>query len=679
MTFKRLTAAVLACTVVMAAGYSANATTDPSDPESPGAGSSPAPPATSSTAPNQCSEVSGESPSADAPSDTQAQAPSGATLTADYGFERSLASSVGAVPDLTAVGDVAAGYADEAVLGRTRPVLTFQYFSGLSLAPTAGVIDSREYTIELLFRFDRIDGWRKILDFNQASADCGLYFLEGRLSFYPIVSDVETPIDADSYVHVVLTRDASGTVAGYVNGSRQFSFNDISELAVIDANDTLLFFRDDSTTRTEYSSGAVAQIKLYDGSLSADEVAELAAELSITPPPATSQPAPPVASVVPDTTAPAPVTNGWVALDSDQSGGGDIYLLRSGEDARRLEVAGSDTADEACPAWSPDGTRLSFGRVTGSEETTFSDAELVIVPVGRGGAIGAATVIALDGFHALDGFDPHPCAIWAPDGRWVAFGGTGEVWVVDTQTNAIRRLPDLRPSDLEWRPGTDQLAIAGDMGTNRAARTVSTPVTVYTVSTGELRQLGSVEAAHLTWSPDGSTLAYKGGENDAQELWLVDADGANERLLVADYGDSNHGIGPVWSPTGERIAYQRLCDHPIADPTRRCSEEHEVVLVSVADGNQIVIPPPQTAGLDGQPHWWYPYSVTWSPDGTTLLYHAWRTSAEVTIGGVFVDRVVAVSLDGGSLPVVLSGDLGASVYSGDPWLPIQSWGRQQGG
>ena len=195
-------------------------------------------------------------------------------------------------------------------------------------------------------------------------------------------------------------------------------------------------------------------------------------------------------------------------------GGGDIYLVRPGEDARRLEVAGSDTADEACPAWSPDGTRLLFGRVTGSSDTASSDAELVIVPVGQDGAAGAPTVIALDGFDVLAGFDPHPCAIWAPDGRWVAFAGTGEVWVVDTQTGAIRRLPDLRPSDLEWRPGTDELAIAGDMGTNRAAPTLSTPVTVYSVSTGELRQLGSVEAAHLTWSPDGSTLAYTGGEND---------------------------------------------------------------------------------------------------------------------------------------------------------------------
>ena len=112
--------------------------------------------------------------------------------------------------------------------------------------------------------------------------------------------------------------------------------------------------------------------------------------------------------------------------------------------------------------------------------------------------------------------------------------------MVDTQTGAIRRLPDLRPSDLEWRPGTDELAIAGDMGPNRAAETSSTPVTVYSVSTGELRPLGSVRAADLTWSPDGSTLAYQGGENDPDEIWLVDADGTNERLLT-NVGSANHG------------------------------------------------------------------------------------------------------------------------------------------
>ena len=279
----------------------------------------------------------------------------------------------------------------------------------------------------------------------------------------------------------------------------------------------------------------------------------------------------PVASVVPDTTAPAPVTNGWVALDSARAGGGDIYLVRPGEDARRLEVAGSDTADEACPAWSPDGTRLLFGRVTGSSDTTFSDAELVIVPVGPDGAAGAPTVIALDGFGVLDGFDPHPCGIWAPDGRWVAFGGAGEVWVVDTQTGAIRRLPDLRPHRSRVAPRHRPARDRRRHGHESRPRRLSTPVTVYSVSTGELRQLGSVEAAHLTWSPDGSTLAYKGGEDDTDGLWLVDADGANERLLVADPGEANHGIGPVWSPTGDRIAYQRHLLRASARRTRSSS------------------------------------------------------------------------------------------------------------
>lgn len=65
----------------------------------------------------------------------------------------------------------------------------------------------------------------------------------------------------------------------------------------------------------------------------------------------------------------------------------------------------------------------------------------------------------------------------------------------------------------------------------RGAPTLSTPVSVYSVSTGELRQLGSVEAAYFTWPPDGSTLAYQGGEDDPNELWLVDANGANKRRL----------------------------------------------------------------------------------------------------------------------------------------------------
>ncbi|MEO5665617.1 MAG: hypothetical protein ABIR39_20305 [Nocardioides sp.] len=351
-------------------------------------------------------------------------------------------------------------------------------------------------------------------------------------------------------------------------------------------------------------------------------------------------------------------TNGWVAVDAWQ-GGGQVYLVRPGEDARRLDVAGSDASTDACPAWSPDGERLMFGRLGASSEPSSGGAELVIVPVDQSGAAGKPTVIALDGFDVLPGHDAHPCGIWAPDGRWVALAGTGEVWVVDTQAGAIRRLPDLRPSDLEWRPGTDELAIVGDMGTSRAARTLSTPVSVYSVSTDELRQLGAVEAAHITWSPDGATLAYTGGETDPPDLSLVDSDGANERLLVAETGGNLHGIGPVWSPTGDRIAYQRLTGQ---------GERHEVVLANVADGTETVIAAPETDG-----EMWWPFTVSWSPDGTTLLYAAWTEDGEApgTAG------VIAVPADEPTNVTVLTDTIDpVPNYYSHQWAPSQMWGRQ---
>jgi WD40-like Beta Propeller Repeat len=367
-----------------------------------------------------------------------------------------------------------------------------------------------------------------------------------------------------------------------------------------------------------------------------------------------------------------PAKNGWVAVDGYRDGG-SIYLVRPGEDARRLKVAGPRAASDACPAWSPDGTRLLFGRLTGSSGTASKDAELVIVPVGSDGAIGAPTRIGLDGFEVLEGFDAHPCGTWAPDGRWVALAGTGEVWVVDTQTGAIRHLPDLRPSDLEWRPGTDELTIAGDLGANRRAPTLSTPVTVYSVSTGELRQLGSVEAAHITWSPDGTSLAYAGGESDPHQLWLVDGDGTNERLLVADLWEAVHGIGPVWSPAGDRIAYQRCLGGPNVD----CSgEAHEVVLVGVADGTETVIEPPKADG-----HEWYPFTVSWSPDGTTLLYAAWNDDGQPLPGGgqTLPEGVVGVPADMPSDATVLIDSIRpVPDYYSHRWAPIQMWARQPG-
>jgi Concanavalin A-like lectin/glucanases superfamily len=194
--------------------------------------------------------------------------------TADYRFQGSLGSGVGGAPDLVEIGEGTSAFTDEGMIGRS--VLSFARGSGLSLSPTTDLIDGTEYTIEVLFRFDRPDGYRKIVDFEDGSVDEGLYVLDGCLNFYPRRSSSAIPIEPDSYVQVVLTRDPSSRVVGYVDGIRQFAFRDTAAIAEI-ASKTLRFFVDDSVTGgDEYSSGAVSQIRLFDRSLTADEIAALA-------------------------------------------------------------------------------------------------------------------------------------------------------------------------------------------------------------------------------------------------------------------------------------------------------------------------------------------------------------------------------------------------------------------
>ena len=201
-----------------------------------------------------------------------------AAVVAEYGFHNSLASSVGGGPRLRNVGQGASSFIDEVVFREKQTVLRFPEGNGLSLSPASAVIDGDRYSIELLFRLDDVDGYRKIIDLKDASDDSGLYIFDGRLIFF----DVETPaprtIKLDTYTQVLLTRKASGKVTAYVNGVRRFSFDDAGGLAVIDASDTLRFFIDDATPGREHSGGAVSRIRLYDGPLTASEVASLACE-----------------------------------------------------------------------------------------------------------------------------------------------------------------------------------------------------------------------------------------------------------------------------------------------------------------------------------------------------------------------------------------------------------------
>ena len=194
---------------------------------------------------------------------------------ADYRFQNKLSTSVGTAPALQKIGPGTNTFTTATVDGSSRTVLRFPEGNGLKLSPTTGVVPNNTYTIVVLFELnevgDDVSRFRRILDFENGTSDSGLYVEDGRLSFYRQgIGSVKgtTPIPANRYVQVVVNRDASGMVRGYVDGAEQFSFDDsVSQSAVIGGANTLRFFKDDTI---EHSAGSAARIRLFGSALSAD-------------------------------------------------------------------------------------------------------------------------------------------------------------------------------------------------------------------------------------------------------------------------------------------------------------------------------------------------------------------------------------------------------------------------
>ncbi len=56
------------------------------------------------------------------------------------------------------------------------------------------------------------------------------------------------------------------------------------------------------------------------------------------------------------------------------------------------------------------------------------------------------------------------------------------------------------------------------------------------------------------WSPDGRSVAYQSnrGDNGNYHIWIMNADGKNQRALTNGGSDDRH---PFWSPDGKQIVY----------------------------------------------------------------------------------------------------------------------------
>lgn len=152
------------------------------------------------------------------------------------------------------------------------------FFFGSNAGLSAhGAMPTASYTIDLSFDFDNVTGYNKVVDFKDKTSDTGLYVYNGKMNFYNVVTGTAS-IVADQAFRLTITRDgATDQFSAYVNGVLDLTFADTSGLAEFTGADAVAdFFQDDSHTNgREHDSGFVDYIRVWDGALSANEVAAL--------------------------------------------------------------------------------------------------------------------------------------------------------------------------------------------------------------------------------------------------------------------------------------------------------------------------------------------------------------------------------------------------------------------
>lgn len=146
--------------------------------------------------------------------------------------------------------------------------------------------------------------------------------------------------------------------------------------------------------------------------------------------------------------------------------------------------------------------------------------------------------------------------VWSPDGGKIAFqsyrDGQAEIYVMNADGSGQTRLTHQGGYDgmPAWSPDGQKIAFSSQRGGGHR-------IFVMNADGSQVTQLSHQStSAYPAWSPDGQHIAYSAdGNGDGWlELWLMDADGGNQRLLLAPPGQTDAWVSG-WSPTGQRITY----------------------------------------------------------------------------------------------------------------------------
>jgi Tol biopolymer transport system component len=215
-------------------------------------------------------------------------------------------------------------------------------------------------------------------------------------------------------------------------------------------------------------------------------------------------------------------------------------------------------------------------------------------------------------------------ASWSPDGRHIAFtshrDGDYEIYVMEADGGDPRRLTFTPGMDdfPAWSPDGGQIVFTSARNGSNEIYLMRADGTYQTNLTAALKKEDAYVSDHTpSWSPDGQYIVFvstrdgDGAYADAplRHLYLMHTDGSKFRLLTDRLSDT---AWPSWSPSGEWIAFitgGQLCMvHPNGSGQTCFNTDFDV---------------------DGQ--------VTWSPDGSQLVFGSYMDNAHGNIYTINVD------------------------------------------
>lgn len=214
--------------------------------------------------------------------------------------------------------------------------------------------------------------------------------------------------------------------------------------------------------------------------------------------------------------------------------GDKIACMRLINNAPEIWILGKDgTAQRKItvgflPAWSPDGRKLAFFRQSGNVRQIF------VVDL----ASGTERQLTKQGSNAA--------AVWSPEGDRIAFWsgdekGFGQLWVMNGDGTQKKQLTFAEKNGYTPKGSSANAPawlyserIAYWAGVEHAYGQIWVMDQDGRNKTQLTRAPAPASSDNPVWSPDGTKLLFDTNRRGSAEIWVIGADGSDERVLIRD-------------------------------------------------------------------------------------------------------------------------------------------------